>query len=246
MRKYVIAAFIWAALLGHANAECTGSFLNDANRIRADVASESGRSPIILAADSHGWRAKSGFPDGLSMNGRKVIFAGIQGATFDTILECFPWKEVAATRPFAVIFMLGYNDAALAANNPNSDSCCEVSEDKTGKKIGILRESYRHRMDHVIAKMKALSRVRVFASDPAQGKNASYNLALFNYTMAQAMRTYATNDNFVDLYQAMPGTVCNVPYPYCYTEGLADDIHFKTEDYTVMINMLLANVGSGS
>lgn len=235
MLKFFAVALFGLFLATPAHAQCAGSFLTDANSIRTDAAALSGGpAPIVLAGDSHFWRAKSAFPGGLSFAGRPVLFAGIQGATFATMRDCFPWEEVAATRPYAVVFMLGYNDAA-AGVVPSAGTCCDAA--------GVIQTDYTHLMDLVVTKVKALSRNRVFASDPAQGTGASYNLALFNYSMAAKMKTYSTN--FVDIYQLMPGTQCSSPYPYCSATVTTDGIHFPPAAYVTMVNYLLANVGYG-
>lgn len=233
MLKSLFAGLFMCLSFEAAHAQCAGSFLVDANSIRTDaLAMSGGPAPIVLAGDSHFWRAKTAVGGSMTFAGRPVLFAGIQGATFATMRDCFPWEEVAALRPYAVVFMLGYNDAA-AGVVPSSGTCCDAA--------GTIQTDYVHLMDLVVTKVKALSRNRVFASDPAQGTGASYNLALFNYSMATKMKTYSPN--FVDIYQLMPGTACSSPYPYCSATVTTDGIHFPPAAYVTMVNYLLANVG---
>lgn len=233
MFKFFAVALFGLFFSAQVQAQCAGSFLVDANSIRTDaLAMSGGPAPIVLAGDSHFWRAKTAVGGSMTFAGRPVLFAGIQGATFAIMRDCFPWEEVAALRPYAVVFMLGYNDAA-AGVAPNPATCCDAA--------GTIQTDYSRLMDLVVTKVKALSRNRVFASDPAQGSGASYNLALFNYSMATKMKTYSAN--FVDIYQLMPGTVCSSPYPYCSATVTTDGIHFPPAAYVTMVNYLLANVG---
>lgn len=241
--KYVVTVFLALASF-HVGATCSNAYgLIRAPRISAELAQFSAQdSVVVVVGDSHIERASIAYAQGsLSIDGHPLVFAGIAGATWETLKNCIPWSSISAIQPSKIIIMASVNDAATGA-------CCS----------GVwATAAYGAIIKDTVNLALAITQNVTIASDPppesAQGMNAQtvHSAArMVYYTATKCGSSCPWGDvnssgnlQYIDVYSSMSAASCtsSIDSSYatipCYAGSLTtmDNVHLTRGLYQTLM-----------